>query len=99
MQNKQLFRMMTLAAMFAGGSIERDRREYIENPDKKQDYILVPKRNPIPKGHSEFWFDKNGQQTRLKAETVFYCTALNLKNAQRKFKKFISNNGNTGNSK
>ena len=92
MQKKQLFRMMTLAALFASGELERDIRESIENPNKKQDYILVPKRNPIPKGHSEFWFDKNGEQTRLKAETVFYCTALNLKNAQRKFKKYISEN-------
>lgn len=73
-----------LAMMFAGGGNEYDMTVPTEQPKKRM--LSVP--NAIPKGHSEFWFDKNGEQTRLKAETVFYCTALNLKNAVRKFNNF-----------
>lgn len=85
---KKLQAFAALAMMFAGDSNDYDMTIPTEQPKKRM--LSVP--NPIPKGHSEFWFDKNGQQTRLKAETVFYCTALNLKNAQRKFKKYISEN-------
>jgi hypothetical protein len=80
---KKLTAFAALAMMFAGDNNNYDMSLPTEQPKKRM--LSIP--NPVPKGHKEFFLDKDGNETRLKSETIFYCTALNYKNAIRKFKK------------
>jgi hypothetical protein len=68
---------------------------YAENSNSilPEDIDTTPKEPVIPKGCSQYFFNKNGGYNTVKDDyTVFICIASNYKSAKKKFDKWYTSN-------
>jgi hypothetical protein len=82
--------LLAMTAALIGGGFGMDNER---NSIRPEDIDTTPKEPVIPKGCSQYFFNKNGGYNTVKdSYTVFVCIASNYKSAKKKFNKWYASN-------